>query len=163
MDVPKKRVTRKRKSSTENKEGSEIIISKRKTKDANSTIKTDDGKINIMEIPKKMANRKRKSTTNKGESEIIKPKRVKISKLGLKDDTSTATSDISSKPPNKIKSEEYYDENMWTEAAMLSDIENVPKDLANGFINLLNEGCTLPFIARYRKGMVNNLMPDRLV
>lgn len=51
---------------------------------------------------------------------------------------------------------------MWDEIEMLSFVENIPKSLAKSFITLLSEGCTLPFIARYRKGMVDNLMPDRL-
>lgn len=49
----------------------------------------------------------------------------------------------------------------WDEAKILSYEENVPQDLAERFIKLLNEGCTLPFIARYRKNVVDYLKPDR--
>ncbi|VVC92642.1 unnamed protein product [Leptidea sinapis] len=45
---------------------------------------------------------------------------------------------------------------------MLSSIEGVPHDFALRFISLLGDGCTLPFIARYRKEAVNHLLPDRL-
>ncbi|XP_073943825.1 uncharacterized protein YdcI [Choristoneura fumiferana] len=53
-------------------------------------------------------------------------------------------------------------DNVWDEAEMLSRIERVPRQLAENFISLLNEGCTLPFIARYRKTVVDHMMPDRL-
>ncbi|XP_059057080.1 S1 RNA-binding domain-containing protein 1 [Achroia grisella] len=48
------------------------------------------------------------------------------------------------------------------EAEMLSHIEKIPLKLASNFISLLSAGCTLPFIARYRKEAVDFLMPDRL-
>ncbi|XP_026757955.2 S1 RNA-binding domain-containing protein 1 [Galleria mellonella] len=48
------------------------------------------------------------------------------------------------------------------EAAILSHIEKIPQKLAHNFISLLSQGCTLPFIARYRKEAVDFLMPDRL-
>ncbi|XP_050667998.1 S1 RNA-binding domain-containing protein 1 isoform X2 [Leptidea sinapis] len=51
---------------------------------------------------------------------------------------------------------------LWNEADMLSSIEGVPHDFALRFISLLADGCTLPFIARYRKEAVNHLLPDRL-
>ncbi|KPI91610.1 S1 RNA-binding domain-containing protein 1 [Papilio xuthus] len=50
----------------------------------------------------------------------------------------------------------------WDEAKILSFEEKVPQELAERFITLLNEGCTLPFIARYRKNVVDYLKPDRL-
>lgn len=52
-------------------------------------------------------------------------------------------------------------DNVWDEAEMLSRIEKVPRQLAENFISLLTEGCTLPFIARYRKTVVDHMMPDR--
>ncbi|XP_013194644.2 S1 RNA-binding domain-containing protein 1 [Amyelois transitella] len=48
------------------------------------------------------------------------------------------------------------------DAEVLAEIEKIPQALACNFIALLTEGCTLPFIARYRKTAVENLMPDRL-
>lgn len=48
-----------------------------------------------------------------------------------------------------------------SEGEMLSHLEKIPQKLAENFIALLSEGCTLPFIARYRKTVVENLMPDR--
>ncbi|KAM3963094.1 uncharacterized protein YdcI [Aphomia sociella] len=48
------------------------------------------------------------------------------------------------------------------EAGILSHLEKIPHKLAHNFISLLSEGCTLPFIARYRKEAVDFLMPDRL-
>lgn len=50
---------------------------------------------------------------------------------------------------------------IWNEAEMLSHVERIPPKLAHNFIGLLSEGCTLPFIARYRTFVVDNLKPDR--
>lgn len=49
----------------------------------------------------------------------------------------------------------------WNEPDLLATKENISKSVAENFIKLLNDGCTLPFIARYRKGLVDNMMPDR--
>ncbi|KAI5634103.1 tex protein yqgF-like domain-containing protein [Phthorimaea operculella] len=51
---------------------------------------------------------------------------------------------------------------LWDEAEMLAQVAKIPLSLAQSFASLLAEGCTLPFIARYRKSAVDNLMPDRL-
>lgn len=51
--------------------------------------------------------------------------------------------------------------NIWNEAEMLSQVERISLKVAENLITLLTEGCTLPFIARYRKTAVDNLMPDR--
>lgn len=58
-----------------------------------------------------------------------------------------------------MKSDEY--NNYLNEADMLSYFEKIPPILAQKFISLLSDGCTLPFIARYRKEAVGYLMPDR--
>lgn len=50
---------------------------------------------------------------------------------------------------------------MWNEAEVLSHMVKVSQNVAQNFIALLTEGCTLPFIARYRKTAVNQMMPDR--
>lgn len=67
------------------------------------------------------------------------------------------------KKDTKIKlqdgSEKY--DNVWSEAAMLSFMEKLPQQLSEKIITLLTEGCTLPFIARYRKEAVGYLLPDR--
>ncbi|XP_064293129.1 S1 RNA-binding domain-containing protein 1 isoform X1 [Plodia interpunctella] len=54
------------------------------------------------------------------------------------------------------------DNGIMDDAKILANNEKIPQSLARNFINLLTEGCTLPFIARYRKTMVDYLMPDRL-
>ncbi|KAG6452744.1 hypothetical protein O3G_MSEX007756 [Manduca sexta] len=61
-----------------------------------------------------------------------------------------------------INEDEDQNDCIWDESEMLSHVEKIPYGLAKNFIGLLTEGCTLPFIARYRKVAVNNLMPDRL-
>ncbi|XP_026329410.1 uncharacterized protein LOC113237248 isoform X2 [Hyposmocoma kahamanoa] len=52
---------------------------------------------------------------------------------------------------------------MWNEAEVLSQMVKVSQNVAQNFIALLTEGCTLPFIARYRKTAVDQMMPDRLL
>ncbi|XP_046964979.1 S1 RNA-binding domain-containing protein 1 isoform X2 [Vanessa cardui] len=89
-----------------------------------------------------------------------KPKR-KIIKKQIKKEL-----DVNDDPDNDINlnNEFQYEEcnSLFNDAEMLSNFEKISTDLAHKFISLINEGCTLPFIARYRKEAVNHLMPDRL-
>nr|XP_026495344.1 S1 RNA-binding domain-containing protein 1 isoform X1 [Vanessa tameamea] len=89
-----------------------------------------------------------------------KPKRKIIKKqskkeLDVNDDTDN---DIN------LNREIPYEEcnSLFYDAEMLSNFEKITPVLAQKFISLINEGCTLPFIARYRKETVDHLMPDRL-
>lgn len=75
---------------------------------------------------------------------------AKASKTNLDEDISIDTPDT-----DNVLS------NVWDEAEMLCHVERIPISLARNFISLLTEGCTLPFIARYRKTLVDHLMPDR--
>ncbi|XP_013146371.1 PREDICTED: S1 RNA-binding domain-containing protein 1 isoform X2 [Papilio polytes] len=110
------------------------------------------------------------------ETECV-PKRTRVKKSA---DTKKSTKkhsekfkvkDVSKK--KKTTDDEHFEETVpdsqislenkdWDEAKILSYEENVPQELAERFIKLLNEGCTLPFIARYRKNVVDYLKPDRL-
>lgn len=139
--------------------------------------------------PKKKTTKVTKTTTEKGEKMTRKriakdegistvkrkttsSKKVKESKV--ENETSEGDGQIQTKPssaniPLETKAlvknlvENSYDvvHNMWDESEMLSHVEKVPLGLARNFIALLTEGCTLPFIARYRKANVDHLMPDR--
>ncbi|CAD0196891.1 unnamed protein product [Chrysodeixis includens] len=128
--------------------------------------------------------RKRKAIeyteNNDDETPKKKPKTVKekVGKAAKPKSTSTAkrkTNEVKkvAKTKKTKESEELdgdicaYDDsenipNVWNEADMLAQVEKIPHKLAENLINLLTEGCTLPFIARYRKTAVDNLMPDRL-
>lgn len=108
--------------------------------------------------PKRRA--KPKAETSHAES---KPRKTRVKK---------DTEEVEKKPRktkkplqenDEVDTEGSYNGNspMWNEAEMLSLHEKVPHKLAENFIALLEEGCTLPFIARYRKAAVDHLMPDK--
>lgn len=50
----------------------------------------------------------------------------------------------------------------WDETDVLSEISHVPFNICKNFVNLILEGSTLPFIARYRKGVMGNMQPTEL-
>lgn len=106
----------------------------------------------------------------------VKPKAEKSSKSVKNAETSKKVpkNKETKGPKTKVgKAPEETDENIglfenhenipivWNEAEMLAQVERIPLQLAQNLIGLLTEGCTLPFIARYRKTAVDNLMPDR--
>lgn len=141
MDHTEKKIIKKRKTNNdENIE--EPRIKKDKTiknvfKEPNSKDKTPKKKVGI--IKQKIPNNPESLVAT--ENEYIF-------------DQNTQSSDDKSK-------EEYVNTEIWQEVDMLSYLEKIPHSLAKNFVGMLNEGCTLPFIARYRKGMIDNLMPDR--
>ncbi|CAH0748364.1 unnamed protein product [Diatraea saccharalis] len=120
--------------------------------------------------------RKRKTPVQKSKiteepakkAKVVKSECTKQSKPKLKKEDTLKTK--TSKSSEKSRDCDYsgdtndvFDANIcWNEAEMLSYTEKIPQILAENFINLLKEGCTLPFIARYRKAVVDNLMPDKL-
>ncbi|XP_028170787.1 uncharacterized protein LOC114360313 [Ostrinia furnacalis] len=106
---------------------------------------------------------------------IVKEAKQKVIKKSLKENTEmglNSSKKVIEKPSkvitemgsNSSKKSDSYDGNSttWDEAEMLSLHQKIPKKLAENFIELLEEGCTLPFIARYRKSAVDHLMPDKL-
>lgn len=76
--------------------------------------------------------------------------------------TSRLAKPIASKVETDTSEESDVEETLtWDEVQVLASIQTVPYALASSFVKLLSEGCTLPFIARYRKGHVNNLLPSQ--
>lgn len=122
--------------------------------------------------------RKRKSVETNETSPAKKPKKLtrktstKVTKTSLKNKDKVKTqkikqsSDCKESKENIVVSETVYSNysnlNFWDESEVLSQIEKVNIKLAQNLISLLNEGCTLPFIARYRKSVVDHLTPLRL-
>lgn len=88
-------------------------------------------------------------------SESTKTKKIRTTKT----DTSACTTEIVSEQYASEKVD--HNKIIWDDSAVLAQVEKVPLKLAQNFVALLTEGCTLPFIARYRKTAVDNLMPDR--
>lgn len=107
------------------------------------------------------ATRKRKAQDNCEDT----PKKKLKTTVKIKDKSPKPKKNIlkKNKPKDDVKdiNDEEQVTHVWDEPEMLSHIEKIPLKLAQNFIGLLTEGCTLPFIARYRKGTVDNLMPDR--
>ncbi|XP_050345646.1 uncharacterized protein YdcI-like [Nymphalis io] len=101
-----------------------------------------------------------KKQTQKQNDEDDKPKRKIIKKqtkkeVGANDDTDSHIN-LNNEYQNEVCNI------LWNDAEMLSNFERISPVLAQKFISLISEGCTLPFIARYRKEAVDHLMPDRL-
>ncbi|CAH0406400.1 unnamed protein product [Chilo suppressalis] len=99
----------------------------------------------------------------------IKTDQIKEVKHVLKKKDTLKTKKVSSRSAVKLDDCDDSSDNkndnifiLWDEAEMLSNTGKIPQKLAENFIKLVNEGCTLPFIARYRKAAVDNLMPDKL-
>ncbi|XP_045491296.1 S1 RNA-binding domain-containing protein 1 [Colias croceus] len=106
-----------------------------------------------------------KPLTKKTKSAVCEPKEKikKIAKKEAKVLKPKATKNVeNSDDISSVGSNDNVTNNLWNEDDMLSYVEKVPQLLARKFITLLNEGCTLPFIARYRKEAVDHLLPDRL-
>lgn len=109
------------------------------------------------DVPKKLVSKSKKPKVDDKEQGEAK-KQSKITKkpaLLDKNDAGTSAVDVVEGAFDFASS--------WDEAELLSNVEKVPRKLAHNFVKLLTDGCTLPFIARYRKSAVDNLMPDRLV
>lgn len=108
----------------------------------------------------------------KNKEKVPKKKTEKVAELKKKDNKvcSQPKKTTTAKAPKKNLNENTTNETtdnvfistcMWDEAEMLSHVERIPLSLAQNFVSLLTEGCTLPFIARYRKTLVDHIMPER--
>lgn len=173
MDTTLKKITRKRKalddgeiesnSSKKNKKidyKSTTKVTKSRTAKSTSKMKqttiTDDvdGCIES-DSGKKNKNIDDKSTTKVTKSRTVKST-SKIKKSSVSDDLDGCVIDSIENADNAIVMPD-----MWNEAEVLSQMAKVSQNVAQNFIGLLTEGCTLPFIARYRKTAVEQMMPDR--
>ncbi|XP_049867445.1 uncharacterized protein YdcI [Pectinophora gossypiella] len=114
-----------------------------------------------IEIPKKKPKTDLVPKTTKINEIKLVNKKLPISTL-LNDEEASGSQDIKTvakNPPKNIKDDK---SDVWAEAKTLAQLEDISQQLAHTFISLLTEGCTLPFIARYRKSAVDNLQPNRL-
>uniref|UniRef100_A0A2A4JCH1 Tex-like protein N-terminal domain-containing protein n=1 Tax=Heliothis virescens TaxID=7102 RepID=A0A2A4JCH1_HELVI len=123
---------------------------------------TPKKKTKIVSKPKtvpKVTSVKSAKSIKDGENskELSKAKETKVSKSKVAKTAVEHDEDNNFYVDNENVSNE-----VWNEAEMLAQVEKIPLQLAKNLIGLLTEGCTLPFIARYRKTVVDNLMPDRL-
>lgn len=117
-----------------------------------------------MEEPR-LVTRKRKAVDNNESSspkqklKKTTPKGVKTRKVIIKKEKAKTVK--KEKKDLKDEDDDNIGDNLWDEAQKLSFVEKVPPQLAEKFISLLTEGCTLPFIARYRKEAIGHLLPNR--
>nr|XP_006819483.1 PREDICTED: S1 RNA-binding domain-containing protein 1-like [Saccoglossus kowalevskii] len=51
---------------------------------------------------------------------------------------------------------------LWDMKVMLSECEGIELWVASNIVDLIEDGCTIPFIARYRKERSNNMEADKL-
>lgn len=142
-------------------EGKETCIRKRKIKDVDNNSEEPIAKKKVSLKVVKSLNSKSvpsKKATVKDNKESIKNKKIKQEHIKKVEDFYNLNN-----PDTEYKDIAQNDlySNNWNEAEMLAYFEKVTPSLAQKFISLLSDGCTLPFIARYRKEAVEHLMPDR--
>ena len=138
-----------------------VLSPKKKAKTVAKPTKTKAGtsskSVKSAETIKKVPKSKETKVSKTKEAKVPKSKETKVSKSKV-DNLET--------PSENDENIGLFDNhenipNVWNEAEMLAQVERIPLQLAQNLIGLLTEGCTLPFIARYRKTAVDNLMPDR--
>ncbi|KAJ0180641.1 hypothetical protein K1T71_004045 [Dendrolimus kikuchii] len=122
----------------------------------NKTRKRKSVELNVETLPAKKPRKNAKQASRPKEIKTPKSKKVIVKKTN--ENTKTKTIKESTVTCDSVD----YNVNLWDEPEVLAQVEKVPLKLAQNFVALLTEGCTLPFIARYRKTAVDNLMPDRL-
>ncbi|CAH0721794.1 unnamed protein product, partial [Brenthis ino] len=142
-------------------EGKETRSRKRKLKDVDNNIEEPIAKKVSLKVVKSLNSKSvpSKKATVKVNKETNKNKKIKPEIFEKVDETD---SDNFNNPNAECNSQNDLYSNNWNEAEMLAYFEKVTPSLAQKFISLLSDGCTLPFIARYRKEAVEHLMPDRL-
>lgn len=113
-------------------------------------IKLKKEKLEKIKAPAKRAPRK----TSTAEP---KPKKVKVTDLPESEDGSAP---VDKKPiKRKIKDEtsEIHNNPNWKDFQLLSEISDIPQNIAKNIINLFKEDNEIPFICRYRKELTGDM------
>jgi transcriptional accessory protein Tex/SPT6 len=50
----------------------------------------------------------------------------------------------------------------WSEAEFVAQVQQIEARIAHNVVRLLDEDNTIPFIARYRKELTNDMSPEKL-
>ncbi|XP_022907268.2 S1 RNA-binding domain-containing protein 1 [Onthophagus taurus] len=58
--------------------------------------------------------------------------------------------------------ENQINDNYWKDYELVAERQSLDISVANNIIDMFNDGCTIPFIARYRKHVTNNMTPETL-
>lgn len=111
-------------------------------------IKPKKEKLEKIKAPVKRAPRK----TSTAEP---KPKKVKVTDLPENEDGEAPMD----KKPIKIKDEssEAHNNPNWKDFQLLSEITDIPQNIAKNIINLFKEDNEIPFICRYRKELTGDM------
>ncbi|XP_072943686.1 uncharacterized protein YdcI [Epargyreus clarus] len=152
--------TRKRKIQESNEDAEKIVPKKRQTK------KTETGEPNKLvekKIPRKRVKKDAADSNDKLFSDLVDGN-VQVKAKESDKNTKTRSKKEIIETDDIDELEDVSDEvfSGWDDVDMLSHFEGISQSLARKFVTLLTEGCTLPFIARYRKEAVDHLPPDRL-
>ncbi|EZA52895.1 hypothetical protein DMN91_011350 [Ooceraea biroi] len=128
-------------------------------------------------MPKKsVINIKKPVKKQRQEEDFCAPnKKIKIEESVSADNANIELLELSQKDFNKtkvkqdIKNEErvlasssFAECSEWTTVDYMQEVNNVEKNIAENLVKLFDEDHTIPFIARYRRGVTGSMTPDQL-
>ncbi|XP_021923205.1 S1 RNA-binding domain-containing protein 1 isoform X2 [Zootermopsis nevadensis] len=150
---PFESLSKKRKIDSDSQDEYEPLSVKKTKK-----VKTEGTKTIKSEKPKKnrtaAKERKPKATVKSTAKEI------KVVKEEIKNEPALTDAPSSSNPQQMQHAETYFEE--WTEAELVAEVQEIEIKIAQNVIRLLDEENTIPFIARYRKELTNDMSPEKL-
>lgn len=101
---------------------------------------------------------KKKIKNIKTETErMIKPKKEPKSKFNIKQENEEQFESKEFKAAVGSSTDSY-----WQSYELLSEYQKIDLNVSQNIIKLFDEGCTIPFIARYRKDATDNMNPEIL-
>lgn len=161
------KVPRPRKRKVKESEDDEKPLVKRRVTTKAAGVKSAKTKKESTEVEKpkrKVINKESKKELHSSENESTgseKPKRKVMKKESKKELHSSDNENDNFEIEDGLQNQNDQYNSLWNETEMLSYCEKISPYIAQKFVSLINEGCTLPFIARYRKEAVGHIMPDR--
>lgn len=96
-----------------------------------------------------------------------KPKKSKVQKTGNASENKRKVKKESMKLPLKtnkriLKASKNSSELIWNEAYRLAEFERIDISIARTLVSTFEEGTTIPFLARYRKNITDNMTAEQL-
>ncbi|KAJ9581337.1 hypothetical protein L9F63_023485, partial [Diploptera punctata] len=124
-------------------------------------IKKAEGKPKPEKKPKeKAAPKEKKPKTVKPKTERKKPvRKTKTKENVLQGSAGEGTSNVQLGNPIQIQDADRME---WNESEYVAQLQQVEVHIARNIIRLLDEDNTIPFIARYRKELTNDMSPEKL-
>ncbi|KAI4460983.1 30s ribosomal protein s1 [Holotrichia oblita] len=96
---------------------------------------------------------------------VRKPKNESKSKRNMKHENEEQTDTKKFKMDNHVPSKSdacNSSDSYWQNYELLSEYQNIDLNVSQNIIKLFDDGCTIPFIARYRKDATDNMSPEIL-